>query len=196
MKSSPLASLSETDLSVSFGWDSARIGNRPLVERRLSDLRGSFRDAAAYEAALARGNPLIYEVTAVEPATGDGQLHYGLGILYPGKIGAEYYLTKGHYHSHRAAAEVYLGLKGEGVMLLEDEASGESRMVPLRGNSAVYVPGHTAHRTMNTGTEPLIYIGVYPSNAGHDYGAIAAKNFRMIVIEHDGKPVMKERTNS
>lgn len=195
MNPCPLASFSESDLFVSFGLESARIGSRPRVERRLSDLRGSFHDAAAYETALAKGDPLLYEVTAVEPATGDGQLHYGLGILYPGKIGAEYYLTKGHYHSHRAAAEVYLGLKGEGVMLLEDETSGESRMVPLRANSAVYVPGHTAHRTMNTGREPLVYIGVYPSHAGHDYGAIAARNFRMIVVEQDGKPVMKERTN-
>jgi glucose-6-phosphate isomerase len=195
MTSSPLSSLAEADLFVSFGLDSARIGSRPRVERRLSDLRGSFHDAAAYEAALAKGDSLLYEVTAVEPATGAGQLHYGLGILYPGKIACEYYLTKGHYHSDRAAAEVYLGLKGEGVMLLEDESTGASRMVPLRANSAVYVPGHTAHRTMNTGGEPLVYIGVYPASAGHDYGAIAKRNFRMVVIEHDGKPMMKERTN-
>jgi len=194
MKPSLLASLAETDLAVSFDLDSTRIGNRPRVERYLADLRGSFHDAAAYEAALAGKNPLVYEVTAVEPATGDGQLHFGLGILYPGKIGDEYYLTKGHYHSHRAAAEVYIGLKGEGVMLLEDETSGESRMVPLRAQSAVYVPGYTAHRTMNTGAETLVYIGVYPSNAGHDYGAIAAKNFRMIVVEQHGRPTMKERS--
>jgi glucose-6-phosphate isomerase len=138
-------------------------------------------------------NPVLYEVTAIEPATGDGQLHYGIGILHPGKIGDEYYLTKGHYHSYRPAAEVYIGLAGEGVMLLEDEATGESRMVPLRKNTAVYVPGHTAHRTMNTGDEPLVYLGIYPSNAGHDYGAIADKNFRMCVVERDGAPAMIAR---
>jgi glucose-6-phosphate isomerase len=193
MKSSSLASLAEADLFVPFSLDPAGIAGRPRVQRRLSDLRGSFFDLAAYDAALAQGDPVIYEVTAVEPAGGDGQLHYGLGVLYPGRIGDEYFLTKGHLHAHRSAAEVYIGLKGEGMMLLEDEASGESRMVPLRANSAVYVPGHTAHRTINTGREPLVYIGVYPSNAGHDYAAIATKNFRMIVVERNDAPIMQER---
>lgn len=188
-----LNTIKPEDLSVAYGLDSARIGNRPFVQRRLADLRGCFADSDAFEAALAIDNPILYEVTAVEPASGDGQLHYGLGIIYPGKIGDEYYLTKGHYHSHRPAAEVYVGLRGEGVMLLEDEATGESQMAVLKENCAVYVPGHTAHRTMNTGSVPLVYLGIYPSNAGHDYGAIAARNFRKIVVERDGKPEMINR---
>ena len=181
------------DLCVRFGLDSARIGTRPFVQRRLADVKDCFADAAAVEAALAHDNPVLYEVTAVEPATGDGQLHYGLGILYPGKIGREYWMTKGHLHSHRPAAEVYVGLKGEGMMLLEDEHSGESRLVSLCENTVVYVPGHTAHRTLNTGDVPLVYLGIYPANAGHDYGAIAEKNFRITVVEENGRPVMKER---
>ena len=188
-----LSEILPDDLCVRYGLDSARIGDRPFVQRRLEDVKDCFADAAATATALAEGNPVLYEVTAIEPASGDGQLHYGLGILYPGKIGNEYWLTKGHLHSHRPAAEVYVGLKGEGVMLLEDERSGESRMLPLCEHAVVYVPGHTAHRTMNTGTEPLVYLGIYPSNAGHDYGAIAEKNFRHLVVEENGKPVMKER---
>ena len=188
-----LSFIKPEDLSLAYSLGSARIGERPFVQRRLHDLRGCFADIAAYEAALAEEDAVLYEVTAIEPANGDGQLHYGLGVLYPGKVGEEYYMTKGHYHSRRSAAEVYVGLKGEGVMLLEDESSGESRMVILRENCTVYVPGHTAHRTMNTGTEPLVYLGIYPSNAGHDYGAIAQRNFRKIVVECDGQPTMLDR---
>jgi len=194
MNSSPLLSLVPEDLCVSFDLSSAQLGKRPMVRRHLSDLRGCFADAAAYDAQLAQKDSLLYEVTAVEPANGDGQMHWGLGILYPGKVGDEYYLTKGHYHSHRPAAEVYVGLKGEGGMLLEDEATGESRFVPLRPQTVVYVPGHTAHRTVNTGTDPLVYLGIYPSNAGHDYGAIAAKNFRKVVLEREGRPAVIDRT--
>ena len=186
-------SIKTEDILVSFGLDSARIGDRPVVQRHLSDLDGCFADQGSYRAALAEGNPLLYEVTAVEPASGDGQLHYGLGILQPGKIGEEYYLTKGHLHAHRAAAEVYVGLRGEGMMLMEDEQGGESRMVPLRTNSVVYVPGHTAHRTVNTGSVPLVYLGIYPANAGHDYGAIATRNFKKVIVEHCGQPVMQDR---
>ena len=193
MSASPLLALRPEDLSVVYGLDSARLGDRPLLERRLADLRGCFADSAAFAAALAQGNPLLYAVSSVEPATGEGQLHYGLGIVQPGRIGDEYYLTKGHYHTHRSAAEVYVGLSGEGAMVLEDEATGETRLATLTGRSVVYVPGHTAHRTVNTGTVPLVYLGIYPSNAGHDYAAIAQKNFSHVVVATPAGPQLRRR---
>ncbi len=60
-----------------------------VTRRHLRDLNGCFSDTPAYEAALASGNPLIYSVATVEPAGGDGDLHYGLGLIMPGKIGRE-----------------------------------------------------------------------------------------------------------
>jgi glucose-6-phosphate isomerase len=169
------------------------IGAALQVKRYLADLRGCFHDTDAFERALAHDNPLVYTVAAVEPASDDGDLHYGLGVIYPGLVGDEYFLTKGHLHAWRAAAELYIGIGGEGVMLLEDEVTGETRLVPLQPNGAVYVPGHTAHRTVNTGDVPLTYFGVYPARAGHDYGAIAERNFRSVVIQRDGKPHLLER---
>lgn len=176
-----------------FNPATGEIPGRPAVKRHLHDLRGCFADAQAFDAAAAAGNPLLYSVAAVEPAGGDGALHYGAGLLLPGKIGDEYFMTKGHLHSWRDAAEFYIGLTGEGMMLLEDEMTGESRMVPLGPNGVVYVPGHTAHRTVNVGQTPLTYLGVYPAKAGHDYGAIAQKNFRCVVVERGGEPAMLER---
>jgi glucose-6-phosphate isomerase, archaeal len=171
------------------------IAGAPATPRHLSDLRGCFADTAAYDAALAAGNPLVYSVAAVAPASGDGDLHYGVGRIQPGKIGDEYFMTKGHLHAWRPAAEFYFGLSGEGAMLLEDEASGESRLVPLRPHHAVYVPGRTAHRTLNTGRTPLTYVGVYPARAGHDYGAIAQKNFRCQVVERNGQATLIPRSS-
>jgi glucose-6-phosphate isomerase, archaeal len=165
------------------------------TKRYLSDLRGCFADADAYEDALAKDNPLLYSVAGIEPANGQGDLHYGVGCLMPGRVGAEYYMTKGHLHSWREAAEIYIGLSGEGAMLLEDEHSGESQLVPLQPHGVVYVPGGTMHRTINTGKMPLIYIGVYPAKAGHDYGCIAARNFREVVIARNDKPILIERNN-
>jgi glucose-6-phosphate isomerase len=171
--------------------DLGRIEGSPVTRRHLSDLKGVFADGLAYERQLAAGDALVYSVSSVEMAQGEGQLHYGLGTLMPGRIGREYYMTKGHYHSWRPAAEVYIGLQGEGCMLLEDDA--ESRLLPLQERTVVYVPGHTAHRTINTGDGPLIYLGVYPAAAGHDYGAIAERNFRKVVVEREGRPVMLDR---
>jgi glucose-6-phosphate isomerase len=163
------------------------------TNRFLSDLRGCFADAVAYAAAVSAHDALLYKVASMEPGAGEGDLHYGIGILMPGRIGKEYFMTKGHLHAWRDAAEVYIGLRGEGVMLLEDESGENGRLVPLLPNQIVYVPGHTAHRTMNTGKIPLSYIGVYPAKAGHDYSTIAARNFHHVVIEHEGKPVMLKR---
>jgi glucose-6-phosphate isomerase len=167
-------------------------GVTPQV-RHLDDLAGKFIDDLAYQQVIQNSNPVIYTVSSVEPAQGDGQLHYGIGKLMPGKIGCEYYFTFGHFHAHRPAAEAYIGLSGEGLMLLQHEASEESQLQPLQPNTVVYVPGYTAHRTINTGDQPLIYLGIYPAQAGHDYGNIARQNFKNVIIEVDGQPVMMGR---
>ncbi len=171
-----------------------KIEGGSLVSRFLADLSGVFADQAAYALAARKGNPLLYTVSAIESAQGDGQLHYALGKLMPGKIGAEYYLTKGHYHAWRPAAEVYLGLSGTGVMLLET-ATGETQLLTLEPETVVYVPEDTAHRTINTGSAPLLYLGIYPATAGHDYAAIGTSNFRHVVIEKQGRPIMLPRAD-
>ncbi len=184
-----IASALYSELNLSLGL----IEGAPLAQRHLSELKDAFADAEACQAMLARGDPLLYTVSSVEPAAGEGQLHYAMGMLMPGKVGSEYFMTKGHYHARREAAEVYVGLRGEGLMLLQDEGSGESRLVPLRPQGIVYVPGHTAHRTINTGAEPLLYLGIYPAEAGHDYASLAQANFNKVVLERHGRPVMVDR---
>ena len=146
------------------------------------------------EGALALGDPVVYTVSGFEVPAEEGQLNYALGLIMPGKIGQEYYLTKGHFHAWRPAAEVYIGLAGEGCMLLESEDGSQNQMLSLLPNQAVYVPGYIAHRTVNIGRVPLSYVGVYPAQAGHDYGAIARQNFRHVIVEVDGKPSLVERS--
>lgn len=193
MADTRLASLLPEHLAAHLDLGAGTVGAHPGTERFLSDLRGVFHDRAAYDEALARGNPLVYRVVGVAPAEGDGQLHYGLGTLQAGKIGDEYFLTRGHLHAWRPAAEVYVGLRGEGRMILEDESTGLTRSAPLGAGDVVYVPGHTAHRTANVGSGPLVYLGIYPSEAGHDYGAIAQRNFRKMLVERDGRPALIDR---
>jgi len=190
---SSLLALDVNALLGRFDPEAGTLAGGRRVERRLSDLEGVFLDEAAYEAACTEGDPLVYSVEAVEPGTGEGDLHYGVGLIQPGRIGREYFMTKGHLHEWREASELYIGLRGRGIMLLEDEATGESRMLPLEPGMAVYVPGHTGHRTANVGDEPLSYIGVFPARAGHDYGAYAVRNFRFAIVDDGGHPTMIRR---
>ncbi len=187
-----------TDLPEFVSFDAAAgiiVGVEP-VERRLSDLAGCFMDDDAYRAALDANDPVVYSVSSVAPADGDGQLHYGLGRINPGKVGNEYFLTRGHLHERREAAELYVGLEGEGLILLEDERTGKSWLTPLKAGSAAYVPGYAAHRTINTGNVPLVYLGIYPADAGHDYAPIAEKNFRQVVVEVDDAPKVVDRASA
>lgn len=185
--------LDAANLHTIFDITRGTIDGAAVTERYLRDMTGYYADADAFAALLAQGNALHYNVSAVAPDDGEGALHYAIGNLLPGRVGQEYFMTKGHFHAWRAAAEYYIGLSGEGVMLLESEDGEESRLLPLTANAAVYVPGHIAHRTINTGDVPLVYLGIYPAQAGHDYGAIAERNFRHVVVEIDGRPVMMER---
>ena len=188
-----MLSLQVEELLARFDPVAGTVVGADAVTRTLSDMRGYYADTVAFDQAMAHANPVVYHVAAVEPAEGDGALHFGIGRIEPGRIGAEYFMTKGHLHAWRPAAEYYIGLRGSGVMLLEDEAGTQARMVQLKPHHAVYVPGFTAHRTINTGDEPLTYLGIYPAQAGHDYGVIAARNFRHVVVERDGAPVLVAR---
>jgi len=180
--------------SIQFDPQHPHIEGAVFSERRLSDLSGYFADEDAYRRCLQDGNPVLYRVYSLEQWTGEGDLAYGFGVLMPGKVGREYFFTKGHYHAWRPAAEVYIGLSGSGFMLLEDETTHESRLLSLTVNSVVYVPGCTAHRTINVGSTPLTYIGVYPARAGHDYGSIERDNFRKVLIELNGEPHLMDRS--
>ena len=162
-------------------------------EVRLSEMGDYFADQEAVSEFLVDADPVIYRVTSVETGAGIGQLHAELGVIFPGKVGSEYHCTKGHFHNWRPAAEVYVGLRGSGFMLLEEESTEYTKMLPLATQSFVYVPGYTAHRTINTGQEPLVYLGVYPAEAGHDYGVIAERNFQYVLVEIKGQSVSMER---
>jgi glucose-6-phosphate isomerase len=91
-------------------------------EKRLSDLRGLFLDAADLERRIREENdPLCYENYAFNQSQAEGDLFFGTTITYPGKVGLEYHLTRGHYHSKRDHAETYEALSGRGLVLFERE---------------------------------------------------------------------------
>jgi glucose-6-phosphate isomerase len=163
------------------------------VERRLSDLRGCFADIAAYAGALAESDPVIYSIATVDTGDGAGDLHYGVGTILPGRVGDEYHLTRGHVHAWRSAAEVYVGVAGSGALLLEDVRNGSTSLIDLGPGTIAYVPACAAHRTINVGDEPFIYLGVYPARAGHDYAAIAERNFARVVVAVDGHATLSDR---
>ncbi|NIO06299.1 MAG: cupin domain-containing protein [Proteobacteria bacterium] len=162
-----------------------------LIQRRLSHMNGMFMDQAAREAMLEVEDTLLYEVYEVEVPDEAGHLMVCTSITYPGKVGREYFMTKGHFHEKIQTAEIYSCLRGQGIMMMESDR-GDWKAEPMTQGRAVYVPPYYAHRSINTGQEPLISLCVYPGGAGHDYATIETKGFRKLVLEKNGKPEIED----
>ena len=161
------------------------------AERRLSDLSGHFKDKMLVQEMLSRGeNPVIYEVYELPQPPLSGMLNVGSTIIYPGRIGDEYYFTKGHFHKKESMTEVYIGLEGEGVILMQDRR-GRITSLEIGPKVMVYIPPNTAHRSVNTGSDRLVFFAAYPSDAGHDYESIERTGFAKVVVERNGKPVVE-----
>ncbi|MFU8827501.1 MAG: glucose-6-phosphate isomerase family protein [Brevefilum sp.] len=155
------------------------------IVRRLSDLKGQFYNEAAYEAMLAADNTVLYEVYEIKRPEVEGELLSGISIVHPGKVGEEFFMTKGHFHTVLDTAELYYCLNGEGFMVMETP-EGDIAIEALSPGKVLYVPPRWAHRSVCTSRqEDLITFFVYPGNAGHNYGTIEEKGFRKLVVEKE-----------
>lgn len=159
---------------------------RNIITRKLSNMNTMYADTDAAAKILDdEGDPIIYEVHVVELPEEEGQILHCTTKIYPGKIGDEYHMTKGHYHSRREQGEVYVGLAGDGYLVMQTE-SGETSTIPMKAGTAAYVPPYWAHRTVNVGTEPFVFFAAWAGEAGHDYSTIERDGFRKLLVEKDG----------
>ncbi len=156
-------------------------------KRTLKDLEGIFADHQAWR--NMDPETLAYTVQAHFPvAEGtEGGLFFGTTNLMPGKVGNEYFMTKGHFHQKSDRGEYYWGVQGSGMLLLmsRDRRTWAQEMYP---GSLHYIPAHTAHRVANTGSEVLIFGACWPADAGHDYEEIARNGFSARLVEINGVP--------
>ncbi len=159
-------------------------------KRYLSNMADMFYDAEKVDEILKNEDPLIYEFYEMGIPQTVGDIAFGTSIVYPGKIGDEYFMTKGHFHTVLETAEVYLCIRGKGYMLMETP-EGEWDAQEFVPGKAVYVPKRWAHRSINVSPdEPLITFFAFRADAGHDYGTIETKGFRKMIVEKDGRPAI------
>ena len=164
-------------------------------KRYLSQMKGMFSDFAAFESAVQNGNPMVYEFHSLDVGESSGDLAFGCSILNPGKVGDEYYFTKGHFHTILNTSEVYYCLNGHGYMLMEN-MRGDWSAQELTPGKAVYVPKGYAHRSVNVSKEEkLVTFFVFRADAGHDYGTIETKGYRKLLVERDGVPTIIDNPN-
>lgn len=175
--------------ALSFDLQTGLSKEKASSQRFLRDLKGMFADDQAYNELIKVYQDPVYEFYELDLPETPGDLLFGTSIVYPGKVGNEYFMTKGHFHELLETAEVYYCLRGKGYMLMENP-EGDWAALEFSPGQAVYVPPRYAHRSINTGSTPLITFFVFRADAGHDYGTIVEQGFRKLIVEENGEPVI------
>ncbi|QGZ63304.1 glucose-6-phosphate isomerase [Paraburkholderia acidisoli] len=170
-------------------------GTDTHYQKRLGDLAGLYADTAAFEAlAATRAGEVVYEVTDHRPSAEPGDLITGVTRMSAGKVGNEYFMTRGHIHANIDRPELYFGLKGHGLMLME-APDGETRLVEVRANTICYVPPRWIHRSVNLGDTDLVMLFCYPADSGQDYEIIERSNGMRTRIVDDGQGGWRREQN-
>lgn len=159
-----------------------------VVTCRLSDMAGRYADDVAEKELLASTDPLIYRADEILAPEISGELHTSVTVLFPGKVGDEYFMSKGHYHVDPACVKVYLAVTGKGYLLMQN-GQGETMEVMMTPGTVAYCAAGWAQRTVNVGDEPFAYFKYWPADAGHDYDRVLNEGgFLKRVVERDGQP--------
>jgi glucose-6-phosphate isomerase len=164
---------------------------RPLLDhtvRRLQDMAGMFADQVAVKRELERGGRVIYEFDSHPFKTSHSDMVLGVTRINPGKVGDEFFMTKGHIHERDDQPEIYHCVQGEGYLLLQT-MGGEFQAERWTPGTISHIPPMWAHRVVNTGDRLLIFLAVFHLSAGHDYRPIEEKGFRKRVIERNGQVI-------
>lgn len=177
--------------SILVDWPTGKISGEDVESSiaLLGDLGGIFADRDCWK--NMPSNTVVYQVQYWRPVPDGtpGGLFWGNSTIQPGRVGDEYFMTKGHFHRRRDCAEYYATIRGEGCLLLMDEQR-KTIVQPMAPGTVHYIPGFTAHRVANTGTVPLVFGACWPSDAGHDYGTIVDLGFSARLVERNGTPTL------
>lgn len=165
--------------------DGAMEGRSSTYRVKLERLEGVYADARSYAAEVERlgAETEVYSVQSHDYGDGPGGLTIGTSRLEPGRVGAEFALTRGHLHARSDRAELYYCISGRGVMLM-DSLDGRTSAIELTPGRAAHVPGGWVHRSVNVGDVPFVTIFCYNTDAGQDYEIIArAGGMRELVVD-------------
>lgn len=116
-----------------------------------------------------------------------GIVLWGNTVLMPGRVGDEFFMTRGHRHVRRSHGELCVTVSGEGRLLLMDD-NRATTFEEMTAGSTHWIDGGLAHRTVNTGNEPLVFLCAWPADCGHDYDEIARLGFSGRLLSISGEP--------
>jgi glucose-6-phosphate isomerase len=149
------------------------------------ELDGIYEDQTTFRKLVeTRGNEVAYRVEEARFTDGGSDLITGISALEPGKVGSEFFMTRGHLHQRADRPETYYCLTGHGILLMET-LEGRVEAAEMKSGSLVYVPPFWVHRSVNVGSTIFATLFSYPADAGQDFEIVRqAGGFRELVVEN------------
>jgi glucose-6-phosphate isomerase, archaeal len=149
----------------------------------IRELDGIYADQASFQALVeTSGDSVAYQVDEVRFSDKVSDLITGLSVLQPGKVGSEFFMTRGHLHQRADRAETCYCVAGHGILLMES-LDGKAEAAEMRPGSLVYVPPFWVHRSVNVGRDVFATLFSYPADAGQDFEIVRrAGGFHQIVV--------------
>jgi glucose-6-phosphate isomerase len=148
-------------------------------------LDGIYADEKSFQQMVEdRGAEIAYRVHELRFTGQSNDLITGISVLNPGKIGSEFFMTRGHLHQRADRPETYYCISGHGILLLET-LEGKVEAVEMRPGSLIYVPPFWVHRSVNVGSEIFATIFSYPADAGQNFEIVRqAGGFKLLVVDN------------
>jgi glucose-6-phosphate isomerase, archaeal len=152
--------------------------------KHIRELDRIYADEEKFQQLLqSRGSEIAYRVNELRFTEGGNDLITGISVLNPGKVGAEFFMTRGHLHQRADRSETYYCLSGHGILLMED-LEGKVEAAEMRPGNLVYVPPFWVHRSVNIGSEIFATLFSYPADAGQNFEIVRkAGGFKLLVVE-------------
>jgi glucose-6-phosphate isomerase len=152
----------------------------------IRELNGIYADREKFQQLIeSRGGEIAYRVNELRFAERGNDLITGISVLNPGKVGSEFFMTRGHLHRRADRPETYYCLSGHGILLMENLA-GKVEAAEMRPGTLVYVPPFWVHRSVNVGSEIFATLFSYPADAGQNFEIVRkAGGFSLLVVEDD-----------
>ena len=157
-------------------WQSGSLsGEAVRSHRTVRDLLDYWQDRNAAEILA---DPPLYETETYfsKPDGTEGAILWGSTRLFPGNVGGEYFMTRGHWHTKPTHGELIICVSGTGLVALMDK-DRVTTTVELAPGVTYHIDGTLAHRTINTGNEPLVFWCAWAADCGHNYESILESGF-------------------
>jgi len=183
--------ISDLPTSVQFNFENGEFLPFVKLEQRfVSNLAPMFFDQQAVREIIDQTDRLVYDIRYYPFITSNSDMALGVTRIYPGKVGDEYHMTKGHFHEREDQPEIYFCVQGNGFLLMET-MEGDFQAVLWTPGTITHIPPQYAHRVVNTGDHPLIFVASFHLSAGHVYEPIIERGFSQVIVQQNGGPIFQ-----